>query len=230
MEKTLIGFFLTGILFGSGLCLASCGPILISYVAASRKNIASGIIFYAIFSLVRVAAYVMLGSAIFFLGRLATQVLMERVAGYFFIAAGLFVIIVGLLVAFGEKGGVMAPFSKMPHAEKVWALLQSSMIRRDKKSAAILGLIVGFLPCAPLLALFSYASLIAPAWSWIFFYVLAFGVGTILSPLAILTTFAGTAARFLLDRKGLYGAAFNVLCGAVIIILGLQLVWRGLVQ
>ena len=79
MIKTIGSIFLLGLSFGLGPCVASCGPVLVSYIAGTGKNIYKGFLVYVLFSLSRVISYIILALAVFYLGRFAEQRLFTAV-------------------------------------------------------------------------------------------------------------------------------------------------------
>lgn len=89
----------------------------------------------------------------------------------------------------------------------------------------IIGLSMGLLPCAPLLATFSYIGLISKSWLQSLYYSLAFGIGTFFSPLILLAVFTGLLPR-LLGRSALFGRIFAFLCGLIMVFLGVNLIKR----
>ncbi len=109
-------------------------------------------------------------------------------------------------------------------ARKPWNFLQEKMLEQDKKSTVILGLLIGFLPCAPLLVILSYVGLISKTWTNSLLYSFSFGMGTFVSPLILLAIFAGLIPQFLLNKKAVYSRIFSFICGLVIILLGIQLI------
>ncbi len=109
-----------------------------------------------------------------------------------------------------------------------WQPLYKRILERDRKSIVILGLIIGLLPCAPLLAIFSYIGLVSRLWSSNLLYTLSFGLGTFISPLLLLVIFAGLIPRFLAHTRAVYSSIFNFICGLVILFLGLNLIIRAL--
>jgi sulfite exporter TauE/SafE len=212
MNKTAPSIFLLGLLFGSGPCLVSCGPLLVSYVAGTRKSLRQGALSYLLFSLAKVSAYLVLSLAVFLIGRFAVDRLLGNFSQYIFILGGVFIVVLGLLVAIGSR----LEF-------KPWQKLHSKFIENDNKSMMVLGLITGLSPCAPLLAILSYLGLISKTWPLALLYGLLFGVGTLLSPLLIVTMCAGLIPRLFLDRNNRYLRIFNFVCGAIVVILGLRL-------
>lgn len=203
MVKTLITLFLLGFSFGFGPCLASCGPILIVYLAGTKKNVRKSITGYLLFSLSRISAYLVLGLLVFFAGRVAASRLLGDFSRYIFILGGGFIVAIGALMMSGRRIEL-----------KGW------------NNLPLLGLIIGLLPCAPLLAIFSYLGLISRAWWQSLLYGLSFGLGTLLSPLLLLAGFTGLIPRFWQNKKDNYDKIFIFLCGLIIVFLGLQLMRR----
>jgi ABC-type nickel/cobalt efflux system permease component RcnA len=211
MIKIIISFFLWGLLFGSGPCVASCGPILISYIAGTKKNITKGLLVYILFSSARISVYLILSLLIFFLGRFALERLWGGFSRYTLILGGIFIILVGILMTLGKR----LEF-------KSWQFLQRNILEHDKKSIVIIGLTAGLAPCAPFLAILSYIGLISKSWLHSLSYAFAFGLGTLMSPLILLTVLSGLVSHWLQDKN--YYKIFSFICGLVIIFLGIQLI------
>jgi sulfite exporter TauE/SafE len=203
-------FFLLGFTFGAGPCLASCGPLLVSYTLGRGKNVLAGILAYLLFSLSRMLVYLGLGIAVFFCGHLITSQLLGVFSRYFFIAGGIFVIFLGFLISLGRN---------VKHSFCHW--LQDFFLKKDAKTVILLGLFIGILPCAPLISVLSYIGLIAKSWKDALGFSLLFAVGTAFSPLALLVAAGGLAA-------GKLQRFFNLAGAAVIIYLGIQLIRKGL--
>ena len=175
-----------GLSFGAGPCVASCGPLILSYVVGTRKNIISSLRVYILFSLARIVVYLALGITVFFLGGFILDKALGGLSRYVFILGGAFIILVGILTISGRH----LRFRPLQ-------MLKKNMIERDKKSIIIFGLIIGLLPCAPFLAVISYLGLISKTWLQALLYSLVFGAGTILSPLILLVVAAGFIPRIL---------------------------------
>ena len=213
MNKIIISLFLTGLLFGSGPCIASCGPFLISYIAGAKKNVSKGIMVYVLFSSARIFVYVVLSLAIFFLGRFAMEKILGDLYKYVLILGGAFIITIGLFLAFGRR----LEFS-------FWQSWHKNILERDKKSIVAVGLVIGLLPCAPLLAILSYVGLVSRTWPSSLLYALSFGIGTFVSPLVLLAILAGLIPRLFLEKRAIYYSIFSLICGLMIIFLGIQLI------
>ncbi len=205
-----------GVSFGAGPCLASCGPLFLSYISGSGKNITKSLVSYLIFSLARITVYVFLGILVYCLGKFFTETIFEGISKYVFILGGGFIVCIGMLMALGRH---------MDAA--VRRVVYKNLLEKDIKSIFLFGLIIGLLPCAPLFALFSYVALISKSFTLSAIYAFSFGLGTLLSPLALLAVFAGVIPRALLKIKPLFSRIFNLVCAAVLIFLGIQLVRRG---
>jgi sulfite exporter TauE/SafE len=156
-----------------------------------------------------------LGGAVFFLGRFAKERLfIGPLFKYIIILGGFFIVIVGLLMLLGKRWEF-----------KLCQFLYKNILEHDKKSIVILGIIIGILPCAPLLAILSYTGLIAKSWLEAVLYSFSFGLGTFMSPLILLVMLAGAIPKFLLDKKEIY-KVFSFVCGLIIVFLGIQLIRR----
>jgi len=216
MFRIIIYLFLSGIFFGSGPCIASCGPILISYTAATKKNPLKGLMVYTLFSISRISVYIALSLSIFFLGKFTMDKLLGVLSRYVLIIGGAFIILIGLLIILGRRWDFGA-----------CAFLNKKILEHDKKSIAMLGIIIGLLPCGPLLAILSYIGLVSNSWASSIFYSLSFGIGTFLSPLLLLTLAAGFIARLFKNKEILFQRIISIVCGLIIIFLGGQLIYRG---
>lgn len=214
MNEIAVSFFILGLSFGAGPCMASCGPLFISYIAGTGKGILNSLAAYILFSLARIGVYIVLGLLVFILGKFALERFVSGYSRYLFIAAGAFLVLIGALMAIDKKSNL-----------KFCGFLREHILARDKKSVITLGLITGLFPCAPLLAVFSYIILVSRGYPETLFYCLSFGIGTFVSPLILLVIAAGLVPKYLVGSK--YERAFGLVCGLVIIFLGIQLAWRG---
>jgi sulfite exporter TauE/SafE len=212
---TALGLFIIGLSFGAGPCLVSCGPLLASYIAGTGKNMVQAVLAYFVFSLARIAAYLGLGLGLFFTGKAAVEQFLGKASGYLYFIDGFFLILIGLLVMAGRA-----------LESKACRFLERNILERDLKSIVALGLLTGFLPCAPLVAVFSYTLLISRSWISSLLYLLAFGLGTFFSPLLAVAIGAGFIRRIRGNSRGWQEKIFNLACGAMIIYLGIELIRR----
>ncbi|MFH1457903.1 MAG: sulfite exporter TauE/SafE family protein [Candidatus Omnitrophota bacterium] len=213
MLNITFSLFLTGLLFGSGPCLATCGPILVSYVVGTCKDIPKGLKDYLLFSLARIFVYLVLVQAVFFLGSFTLQRILGRYAQYLLILGGIFIAWIGVLMMLGKRPEF-----------KFWQRVHKNIAGRDKQNLIGMGLVVGILPCAPLLAVLSYIGLTSKTWAHSLLYGVSFGLGTFLSPLIALVILAGFIPRVLMSRKAVYERVFSLICGFIIFFFGLRLI------
>ena len=104
-------------------------------------------------------------------------------------------------------------------------LLQKNLIKKDAKSIITLGLLFGAMPCLPLVGILSYISIISKSVLTSLLFMLSFGLGTLVSPLLILSVAAGSVPR-LVERYERLSFLFKLLSGLIIMMLGLQEVAR----
>ncbi len=226
MNRIIISLFLAGLLFGSGPCIASCGPFIITYIAGAKKNISKGVMVYILFSSARIFVYLVLSLAIFFLSRFAIEKLLGSLYKYVIILGGGFIIMIGLFLALGKRLELSRISRDPVKAGNFFWSWHKNILERDKKSIVAVGLVIGLLPCAPLLAILSYIGLISRTWFSSLLYALSFGIGTLVSPLILLTILAGLLHRLFLEKKAIYYSIFSFICGIIIIFLGIQLISR----
>lgn len=213
MFRIIIGLFLTGLLFASGPCLVSCGPILISYIAGTKKGIREGMVDYILFSLSRIFVYLVLSSIVFFLGKVAAERLLGDASKYILIIGGIYVILIGILFILGKK-------LELPS----FVIAKNYISAYNKKNVIILGLLFGLLPCAPFLAVLSYMGLISKTWLNSLIYAFSFGIATLLSPLLFLVFFTGFIPKLLEGREKIYSRIISFSAGLIVIFLGIQLI------
>ncbi|MBP7216566.1 MAG: sulfite exporter TauE/SafE family protein [Candidatus Omnitrophica bacterium] len=207
--KLILTFFLFGLSFGAGPCLASCGPLLLSYIVGTKKDIRASLLAYLAFSLSRIAIYVIIGFSVF-----SCMQMLARYEHFITIASGIFLIIVGALIALGKAVSF-----------KICQRAQDTLLRNDLKTIVVLGVITGIAPCAPLISIISYVGITAKHWLHSLVYSLAFGIGTAVSPLLFLVVVAGIIPGLIKNQER-FQRIFNLVSGAVIILLGVLLLRR----
>ncbi|MBU1870407.1 MAG: sulfite exporter TauE/SafE family protein [Candidatus Omnitrophica bacterium] len=215
MPRILLFLFLSGLTFGFGPCLASCGPVILSYIAGTKKSAKDGLLVYLVFSAARVCVYLALGLLVFFFGRLFLD---EALAGFskiILMGGGIFIAAIGAVTLLGKGFGFRA-----------CGFLERNILEKDKKSIFLLGIIIGLLPCAPLLGILAYIMLVSKTWGESLFYAFTFGIGTLVSPLVLLSMFAGFIPKYFVEKKQVLGRILSVVCGLILIILGIQLLMR----
>ena len=213
MHKVAWSLFLTGLFLGIGPCLATCGPLLVSYTAATKENMLGGLKTYIVFSATRIVVYVVFGCLAGIFGELVLQKFLEsnslRIIFFLF---GLFLFLVGLLLVI-EKSDFGARCSGFIH---------KYLGSKGLKSVVIFGLIVSFSPCLPLKAVLGYIALISDTWLKGIVYMGSFGLGTVISPMIFLSMGAGWLADVLKSHERVY-KILRVVCGIILAYLGITL-------
>ena len=211
-----ISLFATGIALGAGPCLATCGPILISYIAATKKGPVSALWCWFIFSITRIFIYAALGALAGIIGSSLYQSYYWEKQGFIIWSiGGIFICLLGFLTMLGKN----------PHS-KICQKLQDTFIKSDTKSIIVLGVIIGLFPCAPLIGVLSYISMISVRLYQGIILAFFFGLGTILSPLLILGLGAGFLSKLKILQNEKTRQWFQRIAGAVLLFLGAHILVR----
>lgn len=210
MIKIAFSLFISGIIFGTGPCLASCGPILISYIAAFKKGPLQAFFCWLIFSVSRIFVYVILGALAGIIGGNLYQSYYWEMPGFvIWFLGGIFICMLGILTMLGKN---------IP--SKICQRLQGIFIKKDIKSIVTLGIIIGLFPCAPLIGIISYVSMLSIHSYQGIILMLSFGLGTMISPLLILSLGTGIIPKFnILQNEKIY-EWFGRIAGFVLFLLG----------
>lgn len=218
MLKICLSLFITGIILGAGPCLASCGPVLISYIAGTKSSPLGGLWSWFVFSITRVLVYIFLGVIAGFAGAGLFRRFYWEMPGYIiWFTGGVFISFLGILIFSGRESRL-----------KICRLLNQSLIQKDTKSLITLGVIVGIFPCVPLVGVLSYITMVSTHFSQGLLMSAAFGAGTFISPLVFFGMLAGAIPKLkvLQDEKNLL--IFQKICGAIIFLLGVHIIIKTL--
>ncbi len=215
MLAIIWSLFVTGIFLGSGPCLLSCGPLLLSYVASTKTGGVSALKTYLIFCGVRLAVYLAFGVGAGLIGAWVVHRLVESASlAVLYVAFGVFLVLLGLFFILED----LVP--------ERWrgTLRCCHQGRGDMRNVAVFALIVSLAPCAPLLGMLGYIALLSDTWYKGVVYMAAFGLGTVISPLIILMFLTGWFGSWLQKHK-LVLRLVRVASGIIFIILGSRLIW-----
>jgi len=215
MLRISLSLFLSGIFLGIGPCLVSCGPFLVTFIAGANKGIKESLRIWLVFSLTKLFAYLVLGLiAGLFSQEVVYRIYQGNLVQYLLVGGGIFVLLIGLAMVFGNNQRI-----------RICRILEERFVKRGIKSTVLFGLLIGFLPCAPLLAILSYIALISGTWYKGFWFSLAFGMGTLISPLIILAMLASLVPKLFSDQAKFF-SVFQKVCGLIITLLGFELISR----
>jgi sulfite exporter TauE/SafE len=212
MVRSLLTFFTFGFTLGFGSCLASCGPVLISYLAGREKNVRNSIGAYVLFSLSRLVVYLALGISVYFLGQFLINRLLSSISRPVYLTGGTIIALIGLFLII-DKNPDPAFCSKA----------RGFLFRKDAGNVIAFGVIMGILPCAALLSVLASIALTAKTWVDAAMFILVFGLGTIVSPLFILAACTG-----LIPHTGAPKRLLGVLSGGIVVFAGIQLFLKGI--
>ena len=129
----LLSILIQGFVIGSGPCMLVCAPILLPYIAGTKRTWQEGLKAALIFGLTRLAVYTLMGGVVGYIGYYLFRLFYNRFWGiYLWIIAGIFIIILGFLIMIGK--GIRNPICKV---------LQKQTLEDSTKSMILLGIIIG---------------------------------------------------------------------------------------
>ncbi len=206
--KMAFELFLAGLSLGWGPCLAYCAVIITPYMAGTKTGWKKGLRNSIVFSAGRLAAYMLLGALAGFSGKIFSSLyLAGNFSNYIQTAGGIYIFLIGIAVIAGKSSSI----SLCRHLDK-----------HSIKSMAVLGLLVGLAPCAPLTGILLYMILKCSNILEGAIYGLFFGVGTMLSPIIIIGAIAGFLPGKVLKNPKI-NLWFRRLCGVIIIYFSVKL-------
>ena len=212
--------FIMGLTLGLTSCLLLCAPILVPYIGASQNGWKKGLKATLVFSLSRLLSYTLQGLVAGISGTILFSFIYSGTsARAIWITGGALVAFLGILIIFGQD-----PRLRLCHT------LRGRISDDSTKSMLVLGLIIAFSPCLPLLGALTYIALQARSWLEGMLYGFYFGIGTTISPLLPLGILAGAIPKKVF-KNPLFYEIFKRICGFLLFILGTQLIlskllWR----
>ncbi|MBI5554440.1 MAG: sulfite exporter TauE/SafE family protein [Elusimicrobia bacterium] len=212
MWADFLKLFFTGLTAGAGPCLLSCMPIFLPLLAATADKTAQGIMATIMFAAGRLTAYLILG----FLAGWSIRIL-DKLTGsaavpvIINIVAAVFIIILGVLITAGRD--ISLPFCRR---------FIKYFIDKNYQSMFILGILLGFAPCLPLIGVLTYIAVKASSpWQGLW-HAGSFGIGNGLSLLLI----GGFSAHILAQGKQKAGPGQKIMikaCGIFLVVWGILL-------
>ncbi len=215
MKENLYYLFVSGLILGSGPCLSFCAPILASYSASHPGGLKKSSISYLVFSIFKLISYAILGLACAAGAKLLQNQLFEKYLSAIFLSLGFFIVLIGITTFFYQK-------TEMP---KICGWLHKGNIR----NVGILGLLIGFSPCLPLLGILNYIVLISKTSFEALFFSLSFGLGTVLSPLLIVVMLSAGVSQKLSKNERLR-VIIRAVSAIVLLVLGGRIILQTLLR
>lgn len=210
-----IELFLIGLTLGMTQCVFLCAPMLVPYIASTKRGWKEGLFTTLIFSLSRLSAYILLGSLAGLFGVLIIELLHRyKLSYYLWTVGGLFIILLGVLIILGKD--TKSHFCQVLHQQ---------IIGKSNISMALLGFVFSFKLCPALLAVLSYIALKADNALTGAFYGLCFGLGAaVVTPLIIFGIIASTIPAMIFETPKIY-KFFKRFCGVLLVIFGLRIIF-----
>jgi len=203
----LLQMFVIGVVSSYGACMISCWPIALPFVTVASDTWQRRLQYALVFLLAKLVVYGVLGFAAAALGRVLTVWLR-------FHGETLLAISGGAILLLGVR-------AMLTDAHPCNAALRRFKLSHGLTSSALLGLIVGILPCATSTAVLAYIAFTAESPLFGAALGLAFGVGKFFSPLLLATVFVSYfAAHFKPNRVWM-----RWMCGILIATMGLRLLF-----
>ncbi len=201
-----------GFTMGWGPCLAYTAPLLLPYIGGTKASWRAGLRIGLMFSLGRILALTILGALATVAFKSINRFFPPHRSGYLYLVTALFMVILGILIVLGK--GFRVPFRKIG---------KKSILDRGSESMLFLGFLIGISPCAPLVAVLTYIACIAENIVSGILYAISFGIGAAFPPI-ILGALVGILPERIF-RTAKLRRIFQVVCGVVLILFGLQLIY-----
>ena len=193
-----------------------CAPIVLPYIAATQKDWLSGLKSSFVFSFARIIPYVILSLFSAALGQYLIKRFYDTQVGLLlYLSAGIFISFLGIFVLLGKPSFLH------------FCLPIKKKRPEGMREMALLGLMVGFAPCVPLLGLLTYITFNSQDSLHGTLLGATFGLGTLISPLILCGLLAGGFAQTL-SKKPLIYKTFSRLCGAILLYFGIGMIVRTL--
>ncbi|MFY9401999.1 MAG: sulfite exporter TauE/SafE family protein [Candidatus Omnitrophota bacterium] len=187
MRESLYYLFLSGLVLGSGPCLGTCAPILMSFAASYRVSIKGALFAYLYFSLAKITAYMLIGALSGFFSGLLRSSSFNLYANAVELIMGVFVLFIGI-VTFIFKDPLKSKYCNFLH-------------KGNFRNAGVIGFLTGLSPCLPLIGILNYIIIISRSFLDSIFYSFVFGLGTSVSCLFLLTGLSGKIGELVASNR-----------------------------
>ena len=204
-----VRLLIAGFTMGWGPCLTYTAPLLLPYIGATKRNWQGGLKIGLVFSTGRLLALAILGGLATVAFSFINQFFPPQKSGWLYLVSALFMVTIGTLIILGRGFKI--------HIGK-------SVLDKGTTSMFLFGFLMGLAPCVPYVAILTYIACVAEnaVLSGILYAVL-FAIGTAIAPI-VLGTLMGIIPEKLFKSAKLL-RTFQVICGVVLILFGLQLIY-----
>jgi sulfite exporter TauE/SafE len=212
-----------GVVYGLTFCTLTCSPFIAAYVVGADRGTRRAVWLSVVFNAGRVGTYGALGLAV---GVVGAAFLEEAAfARWGALAFGAVVVGIGGYLAVRSRPRACACPREAGLVSRIAARLRPGEGASREGYAALMGLLIGLVPCPPLIALLLYSAAYGSAAMGLGLG-LAFGVGTMLSPMLVVAAAAGWFTDRIARDAPFARFGMSRVAGVVLIALGLWTVWR----
>ena len=223
----VISALIIGIIYGATFCTLTCSPFIASYIIGTDRGTRRGMWLSIIFNAGRVLTYAMLGLLV---GLAGGKYLVEGVyAMWGALIFGTVVAGIGLWIALRRRSP--APGCGCSPNASWFDRMRYRLIPKEgdggELSAAGMGILIGLIPCPPLIALLVFAAAAGSATMGLTLG-LVFGIGTLVSPLIIVAGAAGWFSDRVARDSPLMTSGLRRFAGLMLVLLGTWTIYNAL--
>jgi sulfite exporter TauE/SafE len=225
--QPLMSALFLGLIYGATYCTLTCSPIIASYIIGSDRGSRRGIWLSVIFNSGRVVTYGLLGLAV---GLAGGAFLVESVfALWGAILFGASLAIIGLWIAFRRRPGDLgcSCAKEASWIDRIWHRIEPREGDGGEMSAVGMGLLIGLVPCPPLIALLVFSAAVGSAGTGLVLGLL-FGVGTVISPIIVIAGAAGWFSDRIAKEAPVMRFGIRRFAGLMLVVLGIWTSWNAL--
>jgi sulfite exporter TauE/SafE len=224
ISNPYLGSFIIGLIYGLGVCTASCLPYIAGYVAGTGAGFKKGVKITAFFNGGRILAYALIGALIGLVSGLVTLMAPEVLSPFQIYSSLIFG---AVTIAIGASILLKARKLKQCTLEGTNVVTTGRMGRFGFDFGAFsLGLSRGLIICPPLISLLLlYALPFSNPLGTMSLAVLC-GIGTTISPLLVL----GGVTGWLLNKAPLFRKWISLAGGGILILLGVITIVTSITQ
>lgn len=219
---------LLGIVYGATFCTLTCSPFIASYIIGSDRGTGRGMWLSVIFNGGRVVTYGLLGLIV---GLAGGAFLVEGVyALWGAIFFGIAVALIGIWIAVRRRPGSLGCgcTKEASWTQRAWHRIEPREGDGGEISAAGMGLLIGLVPCPPLIALLVFSAAVGSAGTGLVLGLL-FGIGTVISPIIIIAAMAGWFSDRIAKEAPTLTRGVQRVAGLMLVVLGVWTAYRAVV-
>jgi len=221
-----VSALLLGIVYGVTFCTLTCAPFIAAYVVGTDRGTRRGVWLSLMFNGGRIATYGLLGVAVGLAG--AAFLGDAAFARWGALAFGGLVVAIGVWIAVRRRASGCSCTKEASWAERLGARLRPGEEGNRGGYAGLMGVLIGLVPCPPLVALLVFAAAYGSAVTGLALGVV-FGLGTLISPMLLVAAAAGWFSDRVAREAPLVRGGVSRVAGVVLVALGIWTAYRAVV-